>query len=168
MTIRSLWKIYKFSKNTENMILETKKWKNRMYGYQKHFSSTCSEGFKSIQFMTSPENCAQMTQNIIWKHYWWTRSWGHAIKMVSRAMDFHGFFENRWCSRVPSTLRTKNYAANEVSRPKSFPRKKMLFFQKSKNRNIFGIFRLVKIQKFAIWPIRGCVRTYTECPNKKA
>ena len=34
------------------------------------------------------------------------------------------------------------------------------FFQKSENRNIFGIFRLFKIQKFAIWPIRGCVRTY--------
>ena len=89
----------------------------------------------------------------------WTRSWGTGSQMMSQIMDLLGFPENRQCSSVPSTPRTKNYAANEVSRPKSFPRKKKFFLRKSFFRNIFGIFQLVKIQKFAIWPIRGCVRT---------
>ena len=47
--------------------------------------------------------------------------------MVSRTMDLHEFRGNTWCSRVPSTPTTKNYAGNEVSRPKSIPRKEFFF-----------------------------------------
>ena len=44
-----------------------------MYGHQKHISSARDEGFKSIQFTTSPENCAQFEQNMFWIFYWRTR-----------------------------------------------------------------------------------------------
>ena len=37
-----------------------------MYGYHKYNSSTCSGGIQSIQFTTSPENCAQLVQNMFW------------------------------------------------------------------------------------------------------
>ena len=75
--------------------------------------------------------------------------------------DFHGFFENERCWRAPSTPTTKNYAANEVSRPKSFPR--IFFLQKMFFRNIFHIFRHLKISNFEILQIlatRRCVRPY--------
>ena len=81
-------------------------------------------------------------------------------KTVSQIMDLHGFSENWGCSRVPSTPTTKNYAGNEVSRPKSIPRKKMFFLQKKFFRNIFHFFRHLNISIFAILPIWGCVRPY--------
>ena len=54
---------------TKNIFLKTKKWKNRMYGYHKHIFSTFSEGFKSIQLTTIPENCAHFRQNMFWNLY---------------------------------------------------------------------------------------------------
>ena len=68
--------------------------------------------------------------------------------------------ETRRCSGVPSTRTTQNYAANVLSRPKRFPRKKKVFSQKMFCRNIVHFCRHLKILNFVIWVIRGCVRPY--------
>ena len=117
----------------KNIFQKIKSDKNRMYGYHGYLSSTCSEQSNSIQSMTSSETCAQLLQNIFKmfiQYYWMDTIWGGGGQMMSQIMDLDGFFENWWCSRVPSTPTTKNYAGNEVSRPKSIPRKKMFFCRK--------------------------------------
>ena len=122
-----------FRKIMKNLFQKIKSDKNRMYGYHGYLSSTCSEQSNSIQSMTSSETCAQFLQNILKnciQYYWMDTIWGGGGQMMSQIMDLDGFFENWWCSRVPSTPTTKNYAGNEVSRPKSIPRKKKFFLQK--------------------------------------
>ena len=57
---------------------------------------------------------------------------------------------NDWFSSVPSTPTTENYAANEVSRPKRLPRKKIYFFQNFENLCIFHFFRDLKMWIFMI------------------
>ena len=151
----------KFSENHEKYFSKNKKWQNRMYGYHGYLSSTCSEQSNSIQSMTSSETCAQLLKNIFKMFIWMDTIWGGGGQMMSQIMDLDGFFENWWCSRVPSTPTTKNYAGNEVSRPKSIPRKKYFFLQKMFFRNIFHIFRHLKISNFEILQIlatRRCVR----------
>ena len=85
MTIKSLWKIYKFSKNPEKYDFGNGKMKNRMYGYHKLIFSTCSEGFKSIQPTSTSENCEQLYQNMILIFYWWTL-YGQGTTGISREM----------------------------------------------------------------------------------
>jgi len=69
------------------------------------------------------------------------------LDFLSNPSDFHGIDD---VSSIPDTPTPQNYAPNEVSRPKSFPRKKTFFFQKSFFRTNFHIFRDLKIQKFEI------------------
>ena len=117
-----------------------------MYAWHKYISSTCSEGFRVIHSTTSSATVAHFYQNIFKRFIGWTRCRGSGSQMVSQIMDLLGFFENGWCSGVPSTPTTKNYAANEVSRPKSFPRKKYFFCRKSFFAIFFICFDISKSQ----------------------
>ena len=116
-----------------------------------------------LKVFHKPEKRLSLTQYVVSRAYYedpgtMNQNWVISYEMVIPSMDFHGFFENELCSRVPSTPTTKNYAANEVSWPKSFSRKKNIFLQKMFFRNIFDIFRHLKISIFAFLSIRRCVR----------
>ena len=119
-----------------------------MYGYHKHFSSTCSEGFKSIQFTAIPENCAQFVQNIIWKLL--------LVDTVLRPrhqndVPDHGFswIFRKWMmfTRSQHPQNQKLCGKRSISTQK-LPAKKIIFFRKSIFRKIFEIFRLLKNPKF--------------------
>ena len=68
-------------------------------------------------------------------------------KILSNPSNFHAIDD---VSSVPGTPTTQNYAPNEVSRPKSFPRKKICFLQKSLFRRFFHFFRDLKTKKLEI------------------
>ena len=61
-------------------------------------------------------------------------------KSLDLELKILGFYQNERCSRVPSTPTAQNYAPNEVSRPKSFPRKKNIIFSKIKISQHFSLF----------------------------
>ena len=68
-------------------------------------------------------------------------------KILSNPSDFHQIDD---VSSVPGTPTVQNYAPNEVSRPKSFPRKKCGFCKNHFFSENFHFFRDLKIQKFEI------------------
>ena len=164
ISMDSYEKFTNFRKITKNIILETKKWKNRMYGYQKHISSACSEGFKSIQFTTSPENCAQFVQNMFWFFFIGGQGMDRippiSLDLVSPTMDFHGF--SCWSltlinsnSAMPTSLRMLRHDFNTYS---------------ARSRDLGGHYnpkfaarnrkKSEKVGKFRFWVIRRCVRPY--------
>ena len=146
------WKIF----------LKTRKWKNRMYGQHKHIFSTCSEGFRPIHSTASSATGTQTYQNnnisLLLGHDNPRMDTICSKTMILVSSKLEKTW-NEWFSRVPSTPTTKNYAGNEVLRPKIIPRKKTFFLQKMFFRNIFHFFRHLNISIFAILPIWGCVRT---------
>ena len=136
-----------------------------MYGHQKHISSACSEGFKSIQFTASPENCAQFEQNMFWFFLLadnvLRRPYGQDTTGISGfGVPSHGF--SWWSptltnsnSAMPTSLRMSRhdfntYSARSLDLAGRYTAKFAARDRKSSE----------KVGMFAFWAIRRCVRPY--------